>query len=194
MYVKGEGLEKDAVQAVRWFRKAAVQGYAAAQYNLGCMYFSGDGVQQNDCEAARWWQMAADQGHAKAHYCLGQVTEQQGNYQAAIAHYRAGQASSGPKEARACIRRCAGAVVLWCERSRRSRKSRRSGWGRRGWGGRRKSGMRRKGGTKRMGGTRRKDGTKRKGETKMKGGTRRKDGTRNIAVHLTQRARARSSG
>ena len=55
--------------------------------------------------------MAADQGDVNAHYCLGQLTEQQGEYQAAIVHYRAGQAASGPEEARACIRRCVGAVV-----------------------------------------------------------------------------------
>jgi TPR repeat protein len=111
MYEKGRGVEKDAVQAVHWYRKAAEQGHVNAQHNLGCMYFSGDGVQQNDCEAARWWRMVVDQGEANAHYWLGQLAEQQGEYQAAIAHYRAGQAASGPEEARACIRRCVGAVV-----------------------------------------------------------------------------------
>jgi hypothetical protein len=38
MYHAGEGVEKDAVQALNWYRKAAVQGVAAAQCNLGSMY------------------------------------------------------------------------------------------------------------------------------------------------------------
>jgi TPR repeat protein len=111
MYGEGEGVKKDAVQAVRWHRKAAEQGHAVAQYNLGCRYGNGIGVQQSLSEAARWWRMAADQGDVHAHCCLGQLTEQQGEYQAAIAHYRAGQAALGPEEACACIRRCVGAVV-----------------------------------------------------------------------------------
>jgi TPR repeat protein len=111
VYRKGEGVEKDAVQAVYWWRKAAEQGDAHAQRNLGLMHDDGDGVQQNSQEAARWWRMAADQGDVTAHYYLGQLNEQQGEYQAALVHYRAGQAAVGPKEARNCIRRCVAAVV-----------------------------------------------------------------------------------
>jgi TPR repeat protein len=110
-YKQGEGVEKDAVQAVHWYRKAAVQGDAESQNNLGCMYGTGEGVQQSSHEAARWWQTAADQGHLGAHFGLGQWNEQQGEYQAAIVHYRAGQAAVDPEEARTCIRRCVVAVV-----------------------------------------------------------------------------------
>jgi TPR repeat protein len=74
------------------------------------MYDKGEGVPQNMLEAALWWQKAADQGHVKANFNLGQLNEQQGEYQAAIVHYRAGQAVS-PEEARNAIRRCVGAVV-----------------------------------------------------------------------------------
>jgi TPR repeat protein len=111
MYDNGEGVEKDAVQAVHWYRKAAVQGNAEAQNNLGCMYANGVGVQQNSQEAAMWMQKAADQGDACAHFGLGQLNEQQGDYQAALVHYRAGQAAVSPEEARNCIRRCVVAVV-----------------------------------------------------------------------------------
>ncbi len=37
-------MPEDAAEAVRWYRLAADQGYAAAQYNLGIMYASGLGV------------------------------------------------------------------------------------------------------------------------------------------------------
>ena len=38
MYVKGDGVPKDVKRATLWFRRAAGQGYAAAQYNLGLIY------------------------------------------------------------------------------------------------------------------------------------------------------------
>ena len=38
MYEEGRGVEQDYATAVEWFRKAADQGDANAQYNLGVMY------------------------------------------------------------------------------------------------------------------------------------------------------------
>lgn len=38
MYKFGEGVPQDYVEAVKWFRMAAEQGYAGAQHNLGVMY------------------------------------------------------------------------------------------------------------------------------------------------------------
>ena len=35
MYDQGLGVSQDNEQAVAWYRKAADQGYAVAQYNLG---------------------------------------------------------------------------------------------------------------------------------------------------------------
>ncbi len=35
MYGNGEGVDKDYVEAVKWYRKAADQGHAGAQVNLG---------------------------------------------------------------------------------------------------------------------------------------------------------------
>lgn len=42
--------------------KAAEQGFARAQYNLGEMYALGDGVEQSNEKAREWLQKAADQG------------------------------------------------------------------------------------------------------------------------------------
>jgi uncharacterized protein len=36
-----QGVPEDDAEAVKWFRKAAEQGYADAQYNLGLMYAYG---------------------------------------------------------------------------------------------------------------------------------------------------------
>ena len=38
MYGDGLGVAKDEAEAVKWYRKAADQGYATAQFNLGVIY------------------------------------------------------------------------------------------------------------------------------------------------------------
>ena len=58
-------------EAMRWYRKAADQGNAIAQYNLGWMYENGRGVVQDDAEAMQWYRKAADQGYAAAQYNIG---------------------------------------------------------------------------------------------------------------------------
>ena len=64
-------MPQDYAEAVKWYRKAADQGYPAAQYNLGVMYDQGQGVPQDYAEAARWYRKAADQGDANAQLGLG---------------------------------------------------------------------------------------------------------------------------
>jgi TPR repeat protein len=46
-YKNGEGVEKDYVEAVKWFRKAAEQGHAGSQFMLGARYYYGEGVEKN---------------------------------------------------------------------------------------------------------------------------------------------------
>ena len=73
MYLSGEGVPQDYVEAVRWFRLAAEQGYAEAQDKLGAMYMDGQGVPQDYAEAARWYLLAAEQGETSAQFALGFV-------------------------------------------------------------------------------------------------------------------------
>ena len=56
---------------MRWFRKAAEQNYAKAQYNLGICYDKGVGVAIDHTEAARWFRKAAEQNVAEAQNDLG---------------------------------------------------------------------------------------------------------------------------
>ena len=44
MYRDGEGVPQNYKEAVRWYRKAAEQGYVRTQYTLGVMYRDGEGV------------------------------------------------------------------------------------------------------------------------------------------------------
>ena len=64
-------MPEDDAEAVRWYRLAADQGDANAQYNLGLKYASGEGVPEDDAEAVRWYRLAADQGLAIAQNNLG---------------------------------------------------------------------------------------------------------------------------
>jgi len=50
-------------QAVHWYQKAAEQGNAAAQNDLGFMYLNGLGVAQSDEQAVHWYRKAAEQGN-----------------------------------------------------------------------------------------------------------------------------------
>jgi TPR repeat protein len=43
-YASKRGVERDYIQAVAWYRKAAEQGHAEAQYNLGICFENGTGV------------------------------------------------------------------------------------------------------------------------------------------------------
>jgi TPR repeat protein len=56
---------------VAWLRKAAEQGNADAQFDLGVMYDNGQGVPQDDKEAVVWLRKVAEQGPADAQYRLG---------------------------------------------------------------------------------------------------------------------------
>ena len=65
------GVAKDEAEAVKWFRKAAEQNVADAQYNLGVCYANGQGVPEDDAESVKWFRKAAEQNLADAQYNLG---------------------------------------------------------------------------------------------------------------------------
>jgi hypothetical protein len=52
-------------------RKAAEQGNAVAQNNLGVSYYNGEGIPQNYQEAVKWFRLSAAQGIADAQNSLG---------------------------------------------------------------------------------------------------------------------------
>ena len=70
---KGQGVRQDYAEAAKWNRKAAEQGHANAQFNLGFMYATGNGVLQDYAEAMRWFRKAADQGDASSQFILGSM-------------------------------------------------------------------------------------------------------------------------
>ena len=67
----GEGTAQDYAAAVKWYRRAADAGSAAAQNNLGGMYLRGLGVAQDDREALGWYSRAAGEGYLPAENNVG---------------------------------------------------------------------------------------------------------------------------
>ncbi len=65
------GVAKDDAEAVKWFRKAAEQNLADAQYDLGVCYDKGQGMAKDSVGAVKWFRKAAEQNYAEAQYNLG---------------------------------------------------------------------------------------------------------------------------
>lgn len=58
-------------QAAHWYRKAADQDHALAQFNLGQMFAHGQGQPQDEAAAVRWIRKSAEGGDAGAQFNLG---------------------------------------------------------------------------------------------------------------------------
>ena len=82
----------DYATAIRGFRKAAEQGNAASQVNLGHAYAEGRGAPQDYQEALKWYRKAAEQGYVPAQvhlgtmYFEGRIVPQ--NYQESVKWFR----------------------------------------------------------------------------------------------------------
>ena len=61
------------MEAARWFRLAADQGHAEAQYQIGLTHYFGKDMPKNFDEAQWWFHKAAEQGHSNAQALLGNL-------------------------------------------------------------------------------------------------------------------------
>jgi hypothetical protein len=62
MYRDGRGVAAEPETAVAWYRKAADQGHAMAQYRLGFRYANGQGLAEDFVEAHRWLTLSVANG------------------------------------------------------------------------------------------------------------------------------------
>ena len=62
---------KQLKKAFLWYKKAAEQANAVAQYNLAVCYSKGEGIKKDEKEAITWYKKAAEQGHIEAQNSLG---------------------------------------------------------------------------------------------------------------------------
>ena len=71
-FVSGEGVPRSDEEASKWFRRAAQQGLAEAQFNLGKIFYTASlrhlamGIGEDRMEAYMWFHLAAAQGHLRA--------------------------------------------------------------------------------------------------------------------------------
>ena len=71
IYYDGSFVSQNYAEAIKWYRKAAEQDFAAAQHRLGVMFDRGEGVPQNYTKAVLWYRKAAEQGVVSAQFDLG---------------------------------------------------------------------------------------------------------------------------
>lgn len=63
IYHLGLGLERNILEAVKWYKKSAQQGYGVASNNLAGIFLVGnDGLEANQAEAEKWYKKAREQG------------------------------------------------------------------------------------------------------------------------------------
>ena len=74
-YEKGQQFyaQQQYIEAVKWYRKAAEQRHAQAQFILGYCYDHGKGVTQDHTEAEKWYRHAAEQGYEEATKALSRL-------------------------------------------------------------------------------------------------------------------------
>jgi TPR repeat protein len=59
MYEGGCGVSQDLAEAMRWYLRAADQGFSPAEVSLGRLYENGLGVARDEAEATKWYLRAA---------------------------------------------------------------------------------------------------------------------------------------
>ena len=72
MYMAGQGVTKDQIEAERWLRLSAEQDFAMAQLLLGLMYSKSEVIEQDEAEAVYWFKLAAEQDLPFAQAILGE--------------------------------------------------------------------------------------------------------------------------
>jgi uncharacterized protein len=65
-YDLGMHVQADGKESIRWITKAANQGYAPAEYELGKIYLYGRGIEADYAQALLWERKAAEQGDPRA--------------------------------------------------------------------------------------------------------------------------------
>lgn len=73
MYLKGEGVKKDALKAKEWFERASEYENDSAFYNLALMYQSAIGVKEDLVAAVEYFRKAVKQKHQGAYFRLALI-------------------------------------------------------------------------------------------------------------------------
>ena len=84
-----KGLPVDQAKCINLLRQSAGLGFPDAHYSLGNFYCNGEmGIEQNKEEAVKSYKKAAEGGNIHARHNLGWAEDANGDYVAAIRHFR----------------------------------------------------------------------------------------------------------
>jgi TPR repeat protein len=72
IYLTGQGVTQDYLEATKWFRLSAAQRNPQAQEYLGDIYYGGLGVPRDYSAAAKWYELSAQQGDGTSQAELGE--------------------------------------------------------------------------------------------------------------------------
>jgi TPR repeat protein len=75
LWAKGYNGKQSYVEALNWWKEAAMRGYPVAMNNIGLLYAKGNGVEQDYKKAFEWWHQAAFLGNAWAMNNVGDLYE-----------------------------------------------------------------------------------------------------------------------
>ena len=78
MYFYGQGVEKDAFTAFKWYLKSAAKGYPRAYFQLGMMCDNGVGVKKSSEKAEKWFKKGADVKEIHSCNCLAYMWAERG--------------------------------------------------------------------------------------------------------------------
>ena len=100
MYYTGTGVTLDLSEAAKWVRKAAEQGYARAQIDLGHLYEQGKGVPLDYVSAYTWYKLGAAGGDQRGRAGMKSLSRVMTQAQISEAAVRAAQfpGSRSPRE------------------------------------------------------------------------------------------------
>jgi TPR repeat protein len=75
MYFTGESdlnIKSDKTLAIQYLQKAANEGFAMSEYNIGYCYYMGQGLEKDRSKAMDWFEKSSNHGYAVAQFKLGQ--------------------------------------------------------------------------------------------------------------------------
>lgn len=85
MYERGNGVQADPKESVRWYTISALAGWSDSMFNLGQKYYKGQGVPEDETKAADLFFLVATTGDPDGQWAFGVlVSEGQGRQQDAI--------------------------------------------------------------------------------------------------------------
>lgn len=94
-YREGEGVETNAVEAVKWYRRAidlgVVSNGGTAEYQLAFCYFGGEGVPQDDAEGLKWIKKAIENGYKEnreLENAVARYASEDGDQRTALKYWR----------------------------------------------------------------------------------------------------------